>query len=145
MWVERIAGRKNTFKVTSSFRKVLKSRSQIGKRNVQGPRTKWTDDLIKAVGSLWMQATSDPSDWRSMEDACVQQWISYGWYDVMMMNMFFSWGDRAARRTTHPVWKAFEARFSKKNPSNCFTLWICQTCKSVVVNQAPHCNVKAVR
>ncbi|KAI8431986.1 hypothetical protein MSG28_004515 [Choristoneura fumiferana] len=50
-------------------RKVLEWRPRIGKRSVGRPPTRWTDDLVKAAGSR---------NWRSVGEAYVQQWTSYG-------------------------------------------------------------------
>jgi hypothetical protein len=38
--------------------KVLKWRPRTGRRSVGRPPTRWTDDLVKVVGSRWMRALS---------------------------------------------------------------------------------------
>ncbi|KAI8441229.1 hypothetical protein MSG28_014878 [Choristoneura fumiferana] len=63
---------------TAAFRGSFRPR---GKRSVGRPRTRWTDDLVKAAGSRWMQAASNRSNWRSMGEAYVQQWTACGWHD----------------------------------------------------------------
>ncbi|KAI8441130.1 hypothetical protein MSG28_009382 [Choristoneura fumiferana] len=45
-------------------RKVLEWRPRIGKRSVGRPPTRWTDDLVKAPGSRWMQAAASQSNWK---------------------------------------------------------------------------------
>ncbi|KAI8421549.1 hypothetical protein MSG28_009582 [Choristoneura fumiferana] len=45
-------------------RKVLEWRPRIGKRSVGRPPTRWTDDLVKAAGSRWMQAAASQSNWK---------------------------------------------------------------------------------
>ncbi|KAI8424129.1 hypothetical protein MSG28_002725 [Choristoneura fumiferana] len=59
-------------------RKLLEWRPRIGKRSVGRPPTRWTDDLVKAAGVRWMQAAANRSNWRSVGEAYVQQWTSYG-------------------------------------------------------------------
>ncbi|KAI8437213.1 hypothetical protein MSG28_010537 [Choristoneura fumiferana] len=48
------------------------------KRGAGRPPTRWTDDLVTAAGSRWTQAAASRSDWKSMGEAYVQQWTSYG-------------------------------------------------------------------
>ena len=42
---------------------------RMGKRSVERPPARWTDDLVKTVGSRWMQVASDWSRWKSNEEA----------------------------------------------------------------------------
>ena len=46
----------------------------MGKRSVRPVLGRWTDDLVKTAGSRWMQVASDRSRWKSIGEACVQQW-----------------------------------------------------------------------
>ncbi|XP_028175804.1 uncharacterized protein LOC114364024 [Ostrinia furnacalis] len=59
-------------------RKVLEWRPRAGRRSVGRPPTRWTDDLVKVAGSTWMQAAQDRSLWKSLGEAFVQQWTSFG-------------------------------------------------------------------
>jgi exonuclease III len=58
--------------------KVLEWRPRAGRRSVGRPPTRWTDDLSKVAGSRWMRAAQDRSLWRSLGEAYVQQWTSFG-------------------------------------------------------------------
>ncbi|KAI8437283.1 hypothetical protein MSG28_011657 [Choristoneura fumiferana] len=44
----------------------------------KGSPTRWTDDLVQVACSRWMQAASSRGNWRSMGEAYVQEWTSYG-------------------------------------------------------------------
>jgi hypothetical protein len=39
---------------------------------------RWIDDLVKVAGSRWMRAAQDPSSWRALREAFVQQWTFLG-------------------------------------------------------------------
>lgn len=58
-------------------RRVLEWRPRLGKRSVERPPARWTDDLIKVAGSDWMAKAGDRAFWRTLV-ACVQQWTATG-------------------------------------------------------------------
>lgn len=59
-------------------RRVLEWRPRTGKRSVGRPPARWTDDIVKSAGKHWMRAASDRTRWKSLGEAYVQQWTSYG-------------------------------------------------------------------
>ena len=58
-------------------KKIIERRPRMGKCSVGRP-PRWTDDLVKTAGSHCMQVASDPSRWRSIGEAYVQQWTATG-------------------------------------------------------------------
>ena len=50
----------------------------MGKRSVERPPVRWTDDLVKIEGSRWMQVASGRLRWKSIGEAYVQQWAATG-------------------------------------------------------------------
>ncbi|CAH2241673.1 jg26973 [Pararge aegeria aegeria] len=58
--------------------KVLQWQPRTGKRSVGRPLTRWTDDIKRVAGSLWIQAAQNRGIWNSLQKTYVQQWTSIG-------------------------------------------------------------------
>ncbi|PZC77123.1 hypothetical protein B5X24_HaOG203677 [Helicoverpa armigera] len=42
----------------------------------------WMDHLDKVAGKQWLRVAEDRANWRTLGDAFVQQWTSFGQNDV---------------------------------------------------------------
>ncbi|CAH2244657.1 jg5443 [Pararge aegeria aegeria] len=58
--------------------KVLEWQPRTGKRSVDRPPTRWTDDMKRVAGSRWIQAAQNGGTWNSLQKTYVQQWTSTG-------------------------------------------------------------------
>ncbi|CAG9565546.1 unnamed protein product [Danaus chrysippus] len=58
--------------------RVLEWQPRAGRRSVGRPPTRWSDDLVKVAGIRWMRVAQDRSSWRSLGEAYVLQWTSFG-------------------------------------------------------------------
>lgn len=57
---------------------VLEWRPRTGRRNVGRQPTRWTDDLVKAVGEDWMRKARDRREWGAFEETYTQHWVDTG-------------------------------------------------------------------
>lgn len=58
-------------------KKLLEWRPRADKRSVGRPPTRWTDD-IKRITTNWIGTAQNREEWKTLEEAYVQQWTSKG-------------------------------------------------------------------
>lgn len=51
---------------------------RLGRRNVGRPMVRWTDDLHRVAGQIWMRVARDRGEWHSQREAYAQQWAITG-------------------------------------------------------------------
>ena len=57
---------------------VLDWRPRPGHRSVDRQLMRWTDDLVKTAGRLWVRKDQDRQEWRAMQHAYTQHWVAEG-------------------------------------------------------------------
>jgi hypothetical protein len=60
--------------------RVQEWRTRLGKRSVERPQTRWSDDLRRTARRSWMRVAEDRAKCREIGKAYVQQWTVLGWW-----------------------------------------------------------------
>jgi hypothetical protein len=61
-------------------KRVLEWRPRLGKRSVERPQARWSDNLRRTAGRSWMRVAEDRARWWDIGEVNVQQWTVVGWW-----------------------------------------------------------------
>ena len=74
----RWAGHVARYPGTRWTKKIIEWQPRQGRRGVGRPRARWMDDIRRLAGSTWSRDAQDREEWKTREEAYVQQWTLTG-------------------------------------------------------------------